>query len=284
VPSLPANWTVSNLFRLISYAICYVNLVILALINWHGMLFKDEDLRGFTNTISNFLNYPLAYFFELPSTRVGDIWANFTEDILVPLFGAVGTMTTDDVYSTPVKPLLEYIHSTVGTWHYTLGDGHTARDVAESLAEPVRSQDGEEDYLRLGTWIMDMEVGKEGTVRLRMSDGAVLEVSRVVLATQASAAGVMLGMAENAMRGVEGYEGELGRVRRMGRGVKEVDYRVSLITCCECLSTDIPSAGNDSGNSSRLERPTARRRSTGDQPSHTNPFLKHEIRSPIICT
>jgi hypothetical protein len=176
----------------------------------------------------------LAYFFELPSTQVGRIWVSFTDDILIPLFGAVGTMTTDDVYSTPVKPLLGYIHSTLGTWHYTLGNGFTARDVAKYLVEPVKSQSKE--HLRLGTCITEMQVGKNGTMKLRLSGGGVIEVEKVVLATQASTAGVLLGMAENAMKGVEGYEGECSRVRRMWRGLREVEYRVSAAYSWKCFA------------------------------------------------
>jgi hypothetical protein len=217
----------------LAYAGCYILLLILGFLNWHGLL-PALNFGEFTTQVSQRLDRPIPI---LPSTGLGGIWTQFSEDILIPLFGAVGTMTTDDIRQTPLNVLLEYVHSTVGTWHYSLGGGKGARDVADRLCGCVREQG--EGYVRLGEEIVGIRVGVErlggdGGVRLGMKSGEEVVVDRVVFATQASAANKLLGMVE---RGMMEDGDELERIKRMRRGVNEVEYRVSLYALASSFGT-----------------------------------------------
>jgi len=127
-------------------------------------------------------------------------------------------MPEDEVYETQVGTLLEYIHKTVGTDHFTPGPGHSARTIAEKLSSPVNEQG--EGYLRLGTEVKALR-REGGEVVVELGDGEV-RVDRVVLATPASVAGKLLGMLESS---VEGNEGE--RVGVMRNALKGVRYKVS---------------------------------------------------------
>ena len=127
-------------------------------------------------------------------------------------------MPESEVYETQVGTLLEYIHKTVGTDHFTPGPGHSARTIAEKLSTPVKEQGG--GYLRLGSEVKGLR-REGGEVVVELGDGEV-RVDRVVLATPASVAGKLLGMLESS---VEGNEGE--RVGVMRGALKGVRYKVS---------------------------------------------------------
>lgn len=138
--------------------------------------------------------------------------------LVIPLFSSVGTMPEDEVYETNVGVLLEYIHKTVGTDHYSPGAGHSARTIAERLSSSVSGQG--RGYLRLGSEVRGLRrVGEEVVVEL---GGGEVRVDRVVLATPASVAGKLLEMLESS---VEGGEGE--RVGQMRNALKGVRYKVS---------------------------------------------------------
>ena len=138
--------------------------------------------------------------------------------LVIPLFSSVGTMPEDEVYETNVGVLLEYIHKTVGTDHYSPGAGHSARTIAEKLSSVVSGQG--KGYLRLGCEVRGLR--REGQeVVVELGDGDV-RVDRVVLATPASVAGKLLGMLESS---VERSEGE--RVNEMRNALKGVRYKVS---------------------------------------------------------
>jgi len=141
----------------------------------------------------------------------------FIEDIVLPLFSAVGTMTTTDVLDTPIGSLLDYVHSTIGTSHFTLGPGCSAGTVANVLALSVVKQGP--GYLRLGEEVLDMRY-ESGGVRMRCRSGDI-SVDQVVIATQASAAMVLLGMLQKSLSGAE-----LKRVSRMRAALTKVEYRV----------------------------------------------------------
>lgn len=175
-------------------------------------------------------------------------------DVVVPLFSAVGTMTSLDVLEMPLKTVLEYVHSTVGTPHYTLG-GCSARDVARLLVRPVEKQgDG---YVRLGEEIVSMDVSKSAAaaredqpsalsrrsrtststssarecgdqsrseIVVKLKDSGEIPVDKVVIATQASAALSLLGL----LRGEdELLVHEQRRTERIKSALRQVEYRVS---------------------------------------------------------
>jgi len=186
--------------------------------SYHNLLptLFSGSLKDFTNQISNFLYHPIPL---IPLyTPLGMLWRNFISTLVIPLFSSVGTMPEDEVYETQVGTLLEYIHKTVGTDHFTPGPGHSARTIAEKLSSPVNEQG--EGYLRLGTEVKALR-REGGEVVVELGDGEV-RVDRVVLATPASVAGKLLGMLESS---VEGNEGE--RVGVMRNALKGVRYKVS---------------------------------------------------------
>lgn len=132
-------------------------------------------------------------------------------------------MPEDKVYKTPVKVLLEYVHKTVGTDHYTPAPGHSARTIAEKLAESVREQG--EGYVKLGNAVKGLRY-ERGEVVVQLGEEEV-RVDRVVLATPASAAGHLLGMLEHSIE--QAGEGELERLKMMKSALKGVRYKVSLV-------------------------------------------------------
>jgi hypothetical protein len=203
---------------LVGYAWCYLLLLALSFLSYHALLptLFSGSLRDFTTQISNFLYHPIPL---IPLyTPLGILWRNFVATLVIPLFSSVGTMPESEVYETGVGVLLEYIHKTVGTDHFTPGPGHSARTIAEKLSEPVKEQG--EGYLRLGSEVKGLR--KEGgEVVVELGDREI-RVDRVVLATPASVAGKLLGMLESS---VEGREGE--RVGVMRNALKGVRYKVS---------------------------------------------------------
>ena len=152
-------------------------------------------------------------------------------DIVVPLFSAVGTMTSSDVLETPLATILEYVHSTVGTSHMSLGS-YSAEDVARMLAGQVKSQHGERKDLRvrLGAEIVSIqsrqkhgECGRdqrEYCVRLR--DGDELRVDKLVVATPATSAIALL-----EMIGKDGLpKADRDRKDVLTTALRQVEYRV----------------------------------------------------------
>ncbi len=160
-------------------------------------------------------------------------------------------MNLEDVWSTPVHCLLEYIHATVGTPHYVLGSGFTAAEVAARLIKPVVDQGG--GYLRLGAEITGLE-SRDGAVVVKLGIEEI-EVDTVVIATQASAAVGLIGMLEASLA-KRGEKGELRRVRGMKKALSEVKYRVSPSLPGTFNETDGAGIGNDRRDASGLERRT----------------------------
>lgn len=238
IPALPSRafhspWALLvGAGRLIAYAGCYLLLLALAAMSYHSLLpsLFSGTLGDTVNQIALFLYHPIPY---LPIyTPLGLVWRSFIHSIVIPLFSSVMTTPESDVYSTPVKHILEYVHRTVGVDHYTLAPGFSARSIANNLAEAVRDQgDG---YLKLGTTITDLRyVG--GRVMIDIEEEEGLEVDRVVLATPASVARVFLGMLERSMETTEGEgemrsqsEDEAVRIGVMKKALSQVRYKVSL--------------------------------------------------------
>jgi len=224
VPSLPSSAYgspiafVTSCSTLVGYAWCYLLLLALSFLSYHHLLptLFSGTLRDFTNQISNFLYHPIPL---IPLyTPLGILWRNFVATLLVPLFSSVGTMPESEVYETQVGTLLEYIHKTVGTDHFTPGPGHSARTIAEKLSSPVKGQG--EGYLKVGSEVKGLR-REGGEVVVELGDGEV-RVDRVVLATPASVAGKLLEMLESS---VEGNEAE--RVGIMRGALNSVRYKVS---------------------------------------------------------
>lgn len=145
-------------------------------------------------------------------------------------------MPASDVLAMPVRYILEYVHATFGTDHYTPSEGYSAGSIAEKLVKKVESQG--EGYVRLGAKIVGMEY-KEGGVEIRLTGSGstaeegraqeeeeILFVDKVVVATQASAAHELLGMLESSFA-KNGEKAQARRVSMMRRGLETVEYRVS---------------------------------------------------------
>ncbi|CAK9786435.1 FAD/NAD(P)-binding domain-containing protein [Cutaneotrichosporon oleaginosum] len=224
LPSMPAQaWRspvafVRGFLTLLGVGLCYVVLLTLSFASWHGLL-GSITYRQLVDAVTARLEQPIAF---IPlRTPLGRAFRNFATDIVLPLFSAVGTMTADDVWDTRADVLLDYIHAGVGTSHYTLGGGMSARDVARLLAEPVRAQG--EDHVRLGTGIKSITYSDDG-LTLSLDDDAKLEVDRVVVATQASAARALLSTLEPSLPAAEGK-----RVARMRQALAHVHYRDTIV-------------------------------------------------------
>lgn len=233
LPSLPASayhlrrpWTfLLGVLTCVGYAGCYLLLLALSFLSYHSLLpcLFAGTLGDTVEQIAIFLWHPIPY--TPLYTPLGRVWRSFIALIVVPLFSSVGTMPTAEVYSTPAKVILEYIHKTVGTDHYSLASGHSARTVADRLAEPVRAQG--EGYLRLGTNIT--RIRRDSTSnKLRIRTGTAreeeeeIEVDKVILATPASVARTFLGMLQPSLDEAEGE-----RVGRMKKALAGVRYKVS---------------------------------------------------------
>ena len=210
-PNLPSSWTVSDVIYLLYTGLSYVAILVLAFLSWHGVL---PFIFGKGVTLTTLVD-------ALPPL------ASFTQYALVPIFSAVGTMTTEDVMRAPLEVFLEYIHAGVGTSHYTL-QGATAADVAKRLASPVVARGN----LRLGVTVTGMsrttpERGLPGdSLSIAVEqDGREeeIQVDQVVIATQASAARSLLKMLLPTLGGIEA-----DKVTRMLDGLNQVEYRVSL--------------------------------------------------------
>jgi hypothetical protein len=207
LPSLPAHASRNTLritlglMNLVIVGICYVALLITAFLSWHGLLpaslSGDASFLTVVEAISNFIDKPIS---RLPRTRLGPQFKAFATDIVLPLFSAVGTMTEDDVWSTPAVHILDYIHAGVGTAHYSLGEGKSARDVSRLLAAPIRKQGN--DHLRLGSAIRSIRYNAKnsiGGVTVLLDGGGEIDVDCVVIATPARAARHLLGTFEPSL-------------------------------------------------------------------------------------
>ncbi|WWC72398.1 uncharacterized protein I206_106360 [Kwoniella pini CBS 10737] len=251
IPSLPSRaWLniftlVGDLLTFIGVAICYSIMVLLGLFAWHDLLPRcisrppDLTLREFTSTMSSFLSCPLTVpipFRPYPIwTPLGDIFEFFISRIVLPLFSAVGTMTDADVWSLPVRIILEYMHLTLGTNHYHPAEGFSAADIAEKLAKPVCEQG--EDHLKLSTEIIGLEyISSHEGIRLTMKDQTGLDggrneeliVDKIILATQASVAKRLLEGLEDSLRSA-GRDKEKRKISEMRAALGKVRYRETIV-------------------------------------------------------
>jgi hypothetical protein len=246
IPSLPSSAfksplaLITSLLTLIAYAGCYLLLLALAFLSYHDLLptLFSGSLSDFNNQIASFLYHPIPIPYLPLYTPLGRVWRSFISDIVIPLFSSVGTMPEDEVYRTPVKVLLEYIHKTVGTDHYTPAPGHSARTIAEKLVESVREQGV--GYLRTGNRVAGLRY-ENGEVVVRLAtqsegqgsgNGEEIRVDRVVLATPASVTANLLGLLGESLDSQErdsAAELETERVRMMRRALKGVRYKVSIL-------------------------------------------------------
>ena len=211
VPRLPSVF-LSSPFALLSglayftyTAVCFIGLILLSFLSWHRLL---PALLGPGTTLDT-LRHSL---WPLPIST-------FIDDILVPVFSSVGTMTSSDVLQAPLPVLLEYVHAGMGTPHYTLGRGFSAASVADRLVQPVRDQDP--GHVRLGHSINRLQY-KDGRVDVGFERGEGITVDRLVIATQASAARSLLRLLTPSLDA-----GEEKRVHGMILALGDVDYRVS---------------------------------------------------------
>ena len=215
IPSLPSTSSHSPfallgaITYLVSTAFCFLTLIVLSFLSWHRLL---PSLLGHTSTLGSLhASLTLAPFFQ-----------RFIDDVLVPVFSSVGTMTSLDVLHTPLPALLDYIHAGMGTAHYTLGSGFSAGTIAEMLVKPLRQQG--EGYVRLHTTITGMNWDSNvngGEVEIAFEGGETVEVDKIVIATQASAARVLLSKLSPSLE-----VKEKKRVGGMLDALREVDYRV----------------------------------------------------------
>ncbi|ORY35873.1 hypothetical protein BCR39DRAFT_512746 [Naematelia encephala] len=220
LPRLPSraytslSTLIGAILDFISLAICQILLIIISFLSYHRLL---PNL-----TLSDLL----VHFSAIP--LLGTVWTRFTHDLLLPIFGAVGTMTTSDVLDTPLSPILDYVHSTFGTPHYTLDKGFSARDVASLLVRPVLEQG--KGHLLLGEEISSlrfMDKGTSGEIELSLAskgDRDRLCVDRVVLATQASVTRRLAGDLVHSLKGAE-----KARVQAMVQALGDVEYRETIV-------------------------------------------------------
>ncbi|WRT70522.1 uncharacterized protein IL334_007520 [Kwoniella shivajii] len=245
IPSLPSI-AFTNLFTLLrdittflGVAFCYLLLVTLSFMAWHDILpscvsSPDSTLREFTTQLSIFLSKPLTIpiIDYTPWTPLGDTFEFFIGKIVLPLFSAVGTMTSADVWSMPVRIMLEYIHTTLGTNHYHLSRGFSAADVANLLIKPVESQG--QEYVKLGTEIIGLTYNLNGGVSVGMRNGdneperVEIIVDKVILATQASVAKKLLEGLEESLKFAR-EEKEKRRVGEMRAALGKVSYRETIV-------------------------------------------------------
>ena len=231
MPALPSEAlrSTSHLLRAmgrwIAYALCYLLLLFLSFISWHGFPIVKLGLRDLNGVVSLSSRIPF----------MGWIARSFVLDIIVPLFSAVGTMTTDDVLSIPLPIVLDYVHSTLGTPHYVLGGGLTSRDVARMLIAPIEEQG--RGHVKLGVNIVDLRRQEHdgpardtlegrmdrGPIVVVLEDGDEIVVDHVVIATQASAATKLVQMLRRRC------EGEEKQLDLWLNALDQVEYRVSVI-------------------------------------------------------
>lgn len=227
IPSFPsARSTLFSAITWLAYAGCYILLLALSALSFHSLLpcLFSGTWGQMVDQISLFLYHPIPY---IPLyTPLGMVWRSFIARIVVPLFSSVGTMPDSDVYGSPAKSILEYIHLTVGTDHYALAKGFSARTIAELLSAPVREQG--EGYLRLGSTITSLRHEGEQVVLGLEGGEEELNVDRVVLATPASVSSAFLGMMEDCMDNSDAGVDERTRIRRMKKVLSQVRYKVSL--------------------------------------------------------
>ncbi|KAL1409855.1 hypothetical protein Q8F55_003854 [Vanrija albida] len=253
LPNVPAAaWSNPSAFaravlRFASVAVSYFVLLVVSFFNWHSVLGllhgkgSHATFRDVVDSVAGTLEQPVRW---LPRTGLGDSFRWFAADIVLPLFSAVGTMTDADVWSTPAVHLLDYIHAGVGTSHYTLGAGRSARDVAQLLAEPVKKQGA--DHIRLGTAIRAIRYRKSNGGRvlvLSLDGGDELEVDHVVIATPASVARSLLGTLEPSLK-VQGEKAEARRVARMRSALEDVSYRETIVITHTDRASVLPEASN----------------------------------------
>jgi len=213
IPRLPST-SFSSLFALLDglihllyTALCFLGLILLSFLSWHRLF---PALLGHGTTLDT-LRHRL---WPIPVSA-------FIDNILVPVFSSVGTMTASDVLQAPLPVLLEYVHAGMGTPHYTLGKGFSAASVAARLVQPVQAQG--EQYVKLGHTITRLE-HKDGRVEVGFEQGAGISVDRLVIATQPSAARSLLRLLSPTLNAVEEK-----RVEGMILGLGDVDSRVRVL-------------------------------------------------------
>jgi hypothetical protein len=218
LPTLPsAAWRspfglITALLTVFYNAVCFIILLVLSAATYHGLLGSPASSPW---CLGDFVDVP---FF-------GRLYSPFIHNILVPIFSAVGTMTSEAVLNSPFTFFAEYIHTTIGTPHYTLANA-SAQTVAEKLAHEVSAQG--KGHLRLNEEIASIsrkndggEQDPEGSLGIGFKNGDNITVDRLVVATQASAAGNLLKMLQGSLRGKEA-----ARVSKMRDGLRQVEYTV----------------------------------------------------------
>lgn len=240
LPALPSKYTGSlhnkakGVLMFLGIAFCQVLFLVLAFLGWHDFLpwhlKRESTLRQLTHTIARRLERPLSSVWPRLRTPLGSVWEQFIADLVIPLFGSVGTMTVEDVWETRIGCLLDYVHCSVGTPHYTLEPGVGAAGVAKRLAREVSRQGP--GYLRLGETVIGFEcptATDEGetvpaSVVVKCLSGDIA-VDQVVIATQPKAAVALLDMLDQALLAGRNMA-ERKRLKRMISALAEVDSRV----------------------------------------------------------
>lgn len=212
-PSLPSQAFTSPLSFLyhtahfILFALAYLLYLSICFLVYHSVLPRSRPFSSYISTLRTRLDHPIPLL-PLPSTRIGTAFSSFAHSIVVPLFSAVGTMSTADVLDMPMGIMADYVHTTVGTRHWRLSADTGAEEVARRLVRPVAEQG--KGYVRLGTEVRGLEVvQKGGGVKIVLDEkGEDVQVDMVVLATPASIAEQLLGglLKSARSRGVEGEE------------------------------------------------------------------------------
>ncbi|EJU01215.1 hypothetical protein DACRYDRAFT_108544 [Dacryopinax primogenitus] len=119
-------------------------------------------------------------------TGAGKQWDNLMDEIVVPLFSAVCTCSTEDVWRYPAEEILEYIYLTIGTHHYTVPGGSAA--VIRALTTTLPSS-----QIHLSSAVDSLSHSwRSRLTALCTSSESLGEYDHVILATQPSVAALLL--------------------------------------------------------------------------------------------
>ncbi|KZP00968.1 FAD/NAD(P)-binding domain-containing protein [Calocera viscosa TUFC12733] len=120
------------------------------------------------------------------SLGAGKRWDMIMDEVVVPLFSAVCTCATEDVWRYPAEEILEYIYLTIGTHHYTVPGGSAAVISRLTSSLPLAQVHLSSPVTSLSrSW-------KTGQTTLQTPAGAQEGFAHVILATQAHYAAHLL--------------------------------------------------------------------------------------------
>ncbi|KZT50410.1 FAD/NAD(P)-binding domain-containing protein [Calocera cornea HHB12733] len=148
----------------------------------------------------------------------GTRWDAMMDEVVVPLFSAVCTCATEDVWRYPAEEILEYIYLTIGTHHYTVPGG-SAQVISRITKDLPEAQ------IHLSCSVASLSRSwKTGLTDLVTSTGTHEGFAHVVLATQAHFAAHLL----DGLLFSDSPEGEVRALQQCARLVPQA--RAEVVT------------------------------------------------------